>query len=97
MPPEAKIWNPSTALPSEMRDAITLFERELARRNGHTMTCSSRFVGMMERHPESIYDLLLMTPRNTDSESNSKRSYHRLRECNMLHLLEDRAAAAGGM
>jgi hypothetical protein len=80
-----------------MRDAITLFERELARCNGHTMIGSSRFVGMMERHPESIYNLLLMTPRNMDSESNSKRSYHRLRECNMLHLSEDRAVAVGGM
>jgi hypothetical protein len=45
LPPEAKFWNPSTMLPFEMRDEITLFERELDRCNGHTMTpVSSRFV-----------------------------------------------------
>jgi hypothetical protein len=32
--PEAKFCNPSTALPSKMRDVIALFERELARRDG---------------------------------------------------------------
>jgi hypothetical protein len=52
-----------------MRDAITLFERELARRNGHTMMSgSSRFVEMMERDLESIYDLLPATPENTMAE-----------------------------
>jgi hypothetical protein len=56
-----------------MRDMIVLFERELARRNGHTMMpCSSGFVGMMERDPESVYDLLLTTPGNTDFEFDSK-------------------------
>ena len=58
-----------------MRDAITLFEQELARHNGHMMTPdSSGFVGMMEQDPEFIYDLLLATPENTDSESNSEGS-----------------------
>jgi hypothetical protein len=80
-----------------MRDAITFFERELARCNGHTMMPgSSRFVGMMEQDPESVYDLLLMTPENTDSESIFEGSCHPLRECNMLHLSEDGAAAIGG-
>jgi hypothetical protein len=36
------------------------------------MPCSSGFVGMMERDPESIYDLLLTTPGNTDFEFDSK-------------------------
>jgi hypothetical protein len=73
-----------------MRNAIALFERELARHNGHTMTPeSSGFVGMMEQDPKSLYDLLLATPENTDSESDSKGSCHSLRECNMLHLSED--------
>ena len=68
-----------------MRDTIALFERELARRNGHTMMPeSSEFVGMMERDPESVYDLPLVTPGNTNSESDSEGTYHPLRECNML-------------
>jgi hypothetical protein len=76
-----------------MRNAIALFERELARRDGRLTTPEpSRFVGMMEQDPESIYDLLLATPENTDSESDSEGSYHPLRECNMLHLSEDGAA-----
>jgi hypothetical protein len=55
-----------------MSNAITLFEWELARCNGHSMKPeSSRFVGMMERDPKSIYDLLLATPENMNSESNS--------------------------
>ena len=74
-------------LPSSMRDAIALFERELARRNGLTMTLSpSGFVGMMERDPESVYDLLSTTLENMDSMSNFEGSYHPLRESNMLHL-----------
>ena len=75
-----------------MRDATSLFERELARHTGHNMKPkSSGFVGMMERDPEFAFDLLLATPKNTDSESNSKGSYPPLRECNMLHRSEDRA------
>jgi len=58
-----------------MRDAIVLFERELIGRDGRSMMPeSSGFVEMMERDPESIYDLLLVTPKNTDTESNSKGS-----------------------
>jgi hypothetical protein len=80
-----------------MRDAITLFERELARCNGHTTTPgSSGFMGMMEREVKSFYDLLPTTPGNTDSESDSEGSYRSLRECNMLRLSEDGAAPAGG-
>ena len=46
---DVEFWNPSTALPSKMRDAIMLFEQELARHNGHMMASgSSGFVGMME-------------------------------------------------
>jgi len=55
-----------------MRDAVTLFERELARHNGRpTMPSPSRFVGMMEWDLESIYDLLPMTLGNTDSKYDS--------------------------
>jgi len=54
---------------------------------------SSRFVGMMERDLDSIYDLLLVIPENTNSESDFEGSYHPLRECNMLHLSEDRVAS----
>jgi hypothetical protein len=76
-----------------MRDTITLFEREPARRNGHsTMLDSSRFLGMMEQDLESIYDLLLVTLENRHFESDSKESCHPLRECNMLHLSEDGVA-----
>ena len=57
----------------------------------------SRFVGMMERDLESVYDLLLMTPRDMDSKSDSEGSYHPVRECNMLHLLECGAVAARGI
>ena len=71
MLPKAEFWNPNNALPSGMRDAITLFEQEMARRNGHVMTPGFfGFVGMMERDLESLYDLLLATPENIDSESN---------------------------
>jgi hypothetical protein len=78
-----------------MRDAIALFERELARRNGRTTTSDSLgFMGMMEWEPESLYDLLLATPENMDSESDSEGSCSLLRECNMLHLSEDGAALA---
>jgi hypothetical protein len=78
-----------------MRDAIALFERELARRDGHLMMLeSSRFMGMMEQDLECIYDLLLATPENTDSESNSEGSCHPLRECNMLRHSEDGVASA---
>jgi hypothetical protein len=78
-----------------MRDAIALFERELARHASRTtMSEAFGFVGMMERDPESLYDLLLATPENTDSESNSEGSCHSPRECNMLHLSKDGAALA---
>jgi len=91
--PEAKFWNPSTVLPSEMREVITLFERELAKHDGQlTMPESSGFVGMMERHLESLYDLLLATPKNMDSKFDFKGIYHPVRECNMLHLSEDGVA-----
>jgi hypothetical protein len=91
--PEAEFWKPSTMLPSEMRDAIALFGRELARRDCRsTMPESSRFVGMLEQDLESIYDLLLATLEKTDSKSDSMGSCHPLRECNMLHLLEDGVA-----
>ena len=49
---------------------------------------------MMERDPESIYDLLQVTLENTDYESDSGGSCYPLRECNMLHLLEDGVASA---
>jgi hypothetical protein len=56
-----------------MRDMTALFERKLVRRNCHSMTLESfEFVGMMERDPESIYNLLLATPENTDSKSDSE-------------------------
>jgi hypothetical protein len=42
----------------------------------------------MERDLESLYDLLLETPVNTYSESDSEGSCPPLRECNVLHLLE---------
>ena len=78
-----------------MRDAIALFEQELARRNGRPMTLDCyRLVGMMERDLEFIYDLLLATLENTDSKSDSEGSCHPLRECNMLHLSEDGVAPA---
>ena len=77
-----------------MRDAIVLFERELIGRDGRSMMPeSSGFVGMMEQDPESIYDLLA-TPENTDTKSDFEGSNHPLRECNMLHLLEDGVASA---
>jgi hypothetical protein len=61
---EAKFWNPSTTLPSKMRDAIAHFKRELARSNGHMMMpISSGFMGMMEQDLESVYDLLLIPLR----------------------------------
>jgi hypothetical protein len=78
-----------------MRDTIALFERELARHNGHSMMSESfGFVGIMERDLESLYDLLLATPENTDFESDYERSCYPLRECNMLHLSEDWLAPA---
>jgi hypothetical protein len=78
-----------------MRDMIALFERELARHNGRITTPDSPgLVEMMEQDPESLYDLLLATPENTDSESDSDRSCPPLRECNMLRLSEDGAAMA---
>jgi hypothetical protein len=82
-----------------MRDAIMLFERELATHNGHAvMLGSSRFVGTtVEWDSEPIYDLLSMTLGNTDSESDSEGSCDPLRECNMLHPSEDGAAMVGGM
>ena len=52
---------------------------------------------MMEWDLESIYDLLLVTPEDTDYESNSKGSCHLLRECNMLHLSEDGAVPMRGV
>ena len=92
-PPEAEFWNPSTPLPFEMRIVIAIFERELARCNGRTMTSSSPgFMGMMERDPESLYDLLLATPEGMDFESKFEGSYPPPRECNMLHPSEEGAA-----
>ena len=46
----------------------------------------------MERDLESIYDLLLTTPKNTDFKFDYEGSCHPLRECNMLHISEDGAA-----
>ena len=78
-----------------MWDTIALFERELARHNGRTtMLNSLGFMGMMERDPESLYDLLLVTSETMDSESNSEGSCPPLRECNILHLSDDGAALA---
>jgi hypothetical protein len=48
-----------------MMDAIALFERELARHSGRTAAPDSpRFMGMTKQDPESLYDLLLATPKN---------------------------------
>ena len=81
-----------------MGGVVTILEQELTRHNGHSMTPkSSRFMGMMEWDPKSLYDLLLATPKNMDSESDSEGSYLPLRECNMLHLSEDGVAAIGGI
>jgi hypothetical protein len=49
---------------------------------------------MMERDLDSLYDLLLATPENTDFESDSEGSCPLLRECNMLRLSKDGAAPA---
>ena len=51
---------------------------------------------MMERDSESVYDLLMATPENTDSKFDFEGSCHPLREFNMLHLSEDGVAPAGG-
>ena len=56
----------------------------------------SRFVGVVEQDPESVCDLLPSTLDDTDSESESKGSYHLVRECNMLHLSENGATVGGG-
>jgi hypothetical protein len=49
LPPKAEFWNPSTPLPFEMRDAITLFEEELTKCSGRTaMLDSPRFLGMLK-------------------------------------------------
>ena len=70
-----------------MRDAATLFKQELVKRNYRPMTPNlSRFVGMMERNLESIYDFPPSTSYDTDSEPGFKGSYHPMRECNMLHV-----------
>ena len=88
MPPEAEFWDPCTALPSRIRDAVILFEQERARHNGRpAMPSPSRFVGMMERDPEFVYDLLPF-----DSEG----SFHPVWESNILHLSESGAAIVGG-
>ena len=63
-----------------MRDVIALFERELARHSGHSiMPEFSGFVGMMEQDPKSIYDLMLGTPENMDSNFDFEGSCHSLR------------------
>jgi hypothetical protein len=81
-----------------MRDAIALFERELARHSGRTAAADSPgFMGMTKQDPESLYDLLLATPENMDSESNSDGSCPPLRECNVLHLSEDGVASIEDM
>jgi hypothetical protein len=49
-------------------------------------------MGMMEQDPKSLYDLLLATPENTNSKSDSDGRYPLLRECNVLHLSEDGVA-----
>ena len=80
-----------------MRDATTLFEQELSRCNRRLMAPNlSRFAGMMEQHPEYVYDLLPSTPGEMDSECDSEGSCHLVRECNMLHLSDNGATAAGG-
>jgi hypothetical protein len=87
MPPEAKFLDPCITLPLGMRDAVMLFQQELAKCNCCSMTPSlPRFVGMMEWDPESV----------TDSESRSEGSCHLVWECNMLHLLENGVAVVGG-
>lgn len=53
------------------------------------------FVGMMQRDPESVYDLLPTTLGDTNSESGFEGSCHLARECNMLHHSENGAAAGG--
>jgi hypothetical protein len=80
-----------------MRDVTTLFEQQLARRNCCSMMSSLfRFMGMMERDPKFVFDLLSATHDDMDSESGSKGSYHLAWEYNMLHLSENEAAAVGG-
>jgi hypothetical protein len=80
-----------------MRDATTIFERKLAKRSRFSsVPALPGFVGMEEWDPEYIYDLLPSTPGDTDSESSSVGSCHPVRECNMLHLSRNGAAAAPG-
>lgn len=96
MPPEAEFWDPRITLPSGIRDATMLFERELARRSCcSTMPNLSRFMGMVEQHPEFICILLPSTLGNTDSESSSDGSCHPARERNMLHLSSNRTVVGG--
>jgi hypothetical protein len=97
MPPKAEFWDPSVLLPSGMRDATTIFKQKLAKRSRFSSAPAlPGFVGMEEWDPESIYDLLPSTLGDTDSESGSKGSCHPVRECNMLHLSRNGAAAAPG-
>jgi hypothetical protein len=80
-----------------MRDATTIFKQNLAKRSRFSSAPALLgFVGMEEWDPESIYDLLPSTLGDTDSESGSKGSCHPVRECNMLHLSRNGAAAAPG-
>ena len=45
----------------------------------------SEYIGMMERDPVSVYDLLPLTLDDIDSKSGSEGNCHLVRECNMLH------------
>lgn len=56
-----------------MRDATTLFEQELPRRNRCSMMPNLfGFMGMVEWDLESIYNLLLSTLDDIDSKSGSE-------------------------
>lgn len=76
-PPETKFYDPRVALPYGPRNAIELFKRELAQCARSLLAPAAfEFMGMVDRCPESFYDLLPSIPDATDSESSSVGSSH---------------------
>lgn len=77
MPPKAEFWDPYIKLPYSLRNTAELFEGELAW-CARTLPApsTSELIGMMDRIPESFYDLLPSTSSEADSRSSSTRSSH---------------------
>lgn len=72
-------------LPFGLRNAVTLFELEIAERVRQVRPPHAQFVGAVDYAPASVHDLLEGESCDSSSESSPDEDSHPLWHCNMVH------------